>query len=257
MNARIFKIISITLFTLLCLGLVIGLICITVYGCNGNMLMSFTSKKLSPGMLTKQFNMLSQDCLFVEVITNELCVETSFDQKIVENGVVISSSSETLTRYRPGDEFCLSVKNTNTAYSCNENLTEVLITPTLFNSNSRLNNDCIIILLGIIAIYGILAILFIVLYEPLKNLIIKCYKKAKNQITESTQNEEIQIEMKDEDVKQVNQVNPVNRVEPLLQIEPVNQVNRVEPLAQIEPVNHVEIETNDDSAEFSEPIEEY
>lgn len=166
MNCRIFnnKCFNyfIEAFVLLCgLGIIVTLICLTVFGCNNPTLRKITNKPISTRVLTKPFDMLSQDCLFTEVIENDLCVDTGVDTDIIENGNYITHNNSLVRKYTQGDEFCISIKNTNLVYSCDEKPAYVLITPTMFKSTSRYNN---VVLTTLIGSAGILAYTFIVLY---------------------------------------------------------------------------------------------
>ena len=129
------------------------------------MLYKIGTKKISTRVFTSKYNMLSQDCLFTEVISGELCVDSGINSDVIENGKYIENINSNINKYVSGDEFCLSIKNTNVVYSCNNKYADILITPTLFNSTSRVNNVSITIYLALIGIFSQLIIICLFCHE--------------------------------------------------------------------------------------------
>lgn len=192
---------------ILSVGYLISVICLTVFGCNNPELRKITDKKLSTRVLTKNFNMLSQDCLFVEVVENDLCVDSGLETDILENGDYIAHDDSTIKTYHQGDEFCLSIKNTNTVYSCSaEKSSYVLITPTMFNSNSRMNNRGITIYLGTTACLFIIltTVVFVIVAlvppssrVPVQKIKFKEGETEKNSEKNSVNDDAVEIKISD------------------------------------------------------------
>lgn len=158
-------------YTSKCIILIVGLslivlsLCLMIFGCNNPMLYKLGTKKISTRVFTSKYNMLSQDCLFTEVISGELCVDSGINSDVIENGKYIENADSRIDKYVSGDEFCLSIKNTNVVYSCNNKYVDILITPTLFNSTSRFNNVSITIYLALIGIFSQLIIICLFCHE--------------------------------------------------------------------------------------------
>lgn len=158
-------------YTSKCIILIVGLslmilsLCLMIFGCNNPTLYKLGTKKISTRVFTSKYNMLSQDCLFTEVISGELCVDSGINLDAIENGKYIENSDSKIEKYISGDEFCLSVKNTNVVYSCKNEHVDILITPTLFNSTSRVNNVSITIYLALIGIFSQLIIICLFCHE--------------------------------------------------------------------------------------------
>ena len=158
-------------YTSKCIILIVGLsliilsLCLMIFGCNNPMLYKLGTKKISTRVFTSKYNMLSQDCLFTEVISGELCVDSGINSDVIENGKYIENTDSKIDKYVSGDEFCLSIKNTNVVYSCKNEHVDILITPTLFNSTSRVNNVSITIYLALIGIFSQLIIICLFCHE--------------------------------------------------------------------------------------------
>lgn len=172
-------------YTSKCIILIIGLslivlsLCLMIFGCNNPMLYKLGTKKISTRVFTSKYNMLSQDCLFTEVISGELCVDSGVNLDAIENGKYIENTDSKIDKYVSGDEFCLSIKNTNVVYSCKNEHVDILITPTLFNSTSRVNNVSITIYLALIGIFSQLIIICLFCYEIVLLFMNYIVKKCK------------------------------------------------------------------------------
>lgn len=185
------------------LGFIAVMLCFTIFAANNPKIMKVETKRLSTNVLSRDYIMLSQDCLFTKVVVGDLCVDIGITTDVFENSNYIERDNSVIRRYKQGDEFCLSIKNTNTIYSCENEPAYIVITPTMFNSNSRTNN---VVLSWFISSYVIvlsLALIIITCWDIFIALIKFAFKKLKQpQQPKEPKDEEMQSpkQLSDKDV---------------------------------------------------------
>lgn len=74
-------------------------LCLMIFGCNNPTLYKLGTKKISTRVFTSKYNMLSQDCLFTEVISGELCVDSGINLDAIENGKYIENSDSKIEKF--------------------------------------------------------------------------------------------------------------------------------------------------------------
>lgn len=138
--------------SLLIIGFFISVICGFVFAWNSPEIRKITGSKVSIDNLKRNFNLLSQDCLYVDVIVNNLCIEDNSDKDYRVTYIKL---------YEAGKSFCLSVSDTKYVYSCNEEVTYIRVTPTIFGMNRTTSNRFIISFITVVSFLAMLSFLIV------------------------------------------------------------------------------------------------